>query len=230
MEIMRSNNQAMKAATVKQIQKLDRVAIDEYGMPSIILMENAGRLVAAEVLRQLKRKKNPKVSVICGLGNNAGDGFVVARHLINAGIKAKVYHFGKEKQLKVDALINYRFFKKLRFPIAPIKLSNQGLLPAEISKVDIVVDAIFGAGLNRDIQNPFKSIIEGINSSSAKIISVDIPSGLNGTTGKIYGVCIKANTTVTFSLAKKGFYKNYGPALTGKVIVVDIGIPYACYK
>jgi len=211
-------------ATVKQIQKLDKLAIESFGVPSLSLMENAGGAVAREIINTLKGVKNPFVCVICGSGNNAGDGFVTARHLVNARIKTVVLLIGKGGQLKGDAAVNYRIFKKLKYPIKEVGAVH-ALPVRDIAKADIIVDAIFGVGLNRDILDPFRNIIEAINESGKKIISIDTPSGLDGTSGKIYGICVKADRTVTFSLAKTGFFKKHGPKQTGKVIVVDIGIP-----
>ena len=99
------------------------------------------------------------------------------------------------------------------------------ILDDDLKKSRIIVDAIFGVGLNRDIEGPFKSVIEKINRSKASVISVDVPSGLDATTGKIHGVCVRAKTTVTLSFPKKGFFINEGPRQVGKIIVVDIGIP-----
>lgn len=216
-------------ATVKQIQKLDKLAIESYGIPSLALMENAGGAVAREVINLLEGVKNPSVCVICGLGNNAGDGFVTARHLVNAEIRTVVLLIGKGEQLKGDAAVNYRILKKLKYPITEIRAWRAAPI-WDIKKASIIVDAIFGVGLNRDILDLFKNIIEAINKSGKKVISADTPSGLNGTSGKIYGICVKADVTVTFSLAKTGFFKNQGPKYTGKVVIADIGIPLALQK
>jgi len=210
-----------KTVTVKQIQDLDKIAIEKYGVPSLALMENAGRSVAQEVIKRIKRIKNPLVCIVCGLGNNAGDGFVAARHLINAGIKTKIVLIGKGSQLKHDAAVNYKILKKLKYPI-----KEAVAVPLQdIVRADAIVDAIFGVGLSREILDPFRGVIEAINARSKKVIAVDIPSGLDGTTGKIYGACVRADVTVTFSFIKKGFLKGSGPKHTGKVVVVDIGIP-----
>ena len=223
-------NDMRRPVTVRQIQNLDRIAIERYGIPSIVLMENAGRAVAEEVKKSLRGKKKPRVCVICGLGNNAGDGFVVARHLMNAGIPVKVFLAGKARQLKHDAAVNYRILKRIKCPIIECG-GTRFCDPAEsIARADIVVDAIFGVGLNREITELFRDAIETINRKVKYVIAVDTPSGLDGTTGKIYGVCVKVNKTVTFSLAKAGFFKNHGPRYVGKIIVVDIGIPSRVVK
>lgn len=215
-----------KTVTAKQIQDLDRIAIGRYGVPSLALMENAGRAVAQEVLRRVRRVRRPRVCVVCGLGNNAGDGFVIARHLINAGVNTKIFLAGRGSKLKADAAINYKILKKLKYPIHEAGARRvMPLLRKEITRADAVVDAIFGVGLNREVGEPFRSVIETVNAHARRVVAVDVPSGLDATTGDIYGVCVRAAATVTFSFAKKGFFRRQGPKHAGKVIVVDIGIP-----
>lgn len=218
-----------KAVTVSQIQKIDKTAIERYGIPSIVLMENAGRAVAEEIKKYLRSKRRPRVCVLCGLGNNAGDGFVIARHLANAGIPTRTFLVGKANQLKHDAAVNYRILKKLRYPVSECGGGKSCILldslSRHIARADVVVDAIFGVGLNRQIGQPFRGVMETINRKAKYVVAVDIPSGLDGTTGAMYGVCVKADRTVTFSFSKKGFFKGHGPRQTGKIIIVDIGIP-----
>lgn len=206
------------------MQWLDRFAIERIGIPSLCLMENAGSKAAREIIKDIKRKKNAHACIFCGLGNNAGDGFVIARHLINAGVHAKVFLVGKSNGLKNDALINYRILKKCKYPVVEMAKIDKNI-QKEIKKADILVDALFGTGLSRVIHDPFKSVIEFLNKAKKKIIAIDIPSGLDGTTGEIYGICIKAQKTITFAYAKKGFTQKHGPEVTGKVVVLDIGIP-----
>lgn len=213
-----------RSVSVKQIQNLDRMAIEDFGVPSLVLMENAGRAVAEEVQKILKGRKKAKVCVVCGLGNNAGDGFAAARHLMNAGIAVKIFLIGRGRDLKHDAAVNYGILKKLKYPLIEVG-TVQALPLCDIAGADVVVDAIFGVGLNRGIREPFKSIIEALNRRARRVIAVDIPSGLDGTSGRIYGVCIQAARTVTFSFAKQGFFKGEGPKYAGKITVVDIGIP-----
>ena len=214
----------MKAVSVQQIQELDRMAIEDYGIPSIVLMENAGRQVALEVIRQLKKIKKPSVCVVCGLGNNAGDGFVAARHLINRGIKTRVFLAGKEKLLKDDAAVNDQILKKLKCPIREFQRFDRSMISL-IAAANVVVDAVFGVGLNREVRGLSRAVIEAINQKAKCVVSVDVPSGLDGTTGRIYGVCVRAAATVTFSFAKKGFFCRQGPRYTGKVVVADVGVP-----
>ena len=214
----------MKTVTVKQIQKLDDLAINKYGMPSIALMENAGCKVAEHVIKLLKNNTNARVCVVCGTGNNAGDGFVAARHLINAGIHIDIYMIGEAANLKNDAALNYNILRRLTYPISPVKKVDAGFHKS-IVNADLLIDAIFGVGLNREIKDPFYSVIAAMNQSKKKIIAVDTPSGLDCTTGKIYGICIKARQTVTFSFVKTGHMRLHGPKQAGRIVVADIGIP-----
>jgi len=219
----------LKCVTVKQIQELDKIAIEQYGIPSIVLMENAGRAVAVEILSRLKGQHSKQVSIFCGIGNNAGDGFVVGRYLMNANIPVQIFLIGQPAQLKKDAYLNYQIFRKIGGSIYTITKINH-FVKNKIQQSSLCVDAIFGVGLNRYIQEPFYTIIDYLNHSKKFIIAVDIPSGLNGTTGKIFGICVKAKLTVTFSLPKRGFYLHRASQYTGNVQVVDIGIPKSLMK
>lgn len=217
---------SLRILTTLQIQRLDQIAIRKIGIPSIALMENAGRAVAMEVLRQLKKFSQKRVSIVCGVGNNGGDGFVCARHLINHNVWPQIFLIGNPKNLKDDSAVNDRILRNLKIPVHLVESAAFfKILEDNFKKSKIIVDAIFGVGLNRVIAEPFKTVIEKINSSKPHVISVDVPSGLDATTGKIHGVCVRAKTTVTFSFAKKGFYINEGPRHVGKIVVVDIGIP-----
>jgi hydroxyethylthiazole kinase-like uncharacterized protein yjeF len=215
---------AIKTLTVREIRTLERWAIVKIGIPSLALMENAGRRSAMEVLKKLKGRSRASVVIACGAGNNGGDGFVAARYLSKRGIKLQVFLIGNPNRFKADALANYQAAKKLKIHIKPIQ-DAEGAFRKSLEKADIVVDALFGVGLNRPLQGPYDGIIRAINDSGAYVVAIDIPSGLDGTTGEIYGVCVKADLTVTFSYPKKGFFKRHGPAHTGRLVVADIGIP-----
>lgn len=189
----------------------------------MVLMENAGRAVAREIRKDLKGQRDPKVSIFCGTGNNGGDGFVVARHLLDAGLEVETFLVGQAGQLKADAATNYQILKSYRIPIKEIVRLSPAIRKS-VSQADIVVDALFGVGLNRAITDPCWSVIEALNAGAKRIMAVDVPSGLDATTGKIHGVCVKAYKTVTFTAPKTGFLKNQGPSYIGKVVVADIGI------
>ncbi|HBG61988.1 MAG: NAD(P)H-hydrate epimerase [Omnitrophica WOR_2 bacterium GWF2_38_59] len=212
------------SVTVKQVQKIDDIAINKYGIASIVLMENAGRAVSQEVKRMLPKNKKAKVVIVCGSGNNAGDGLVVARHLNEMDADVKIFMLGGSENLKNDAKINYEIARKLNIQATEVKSVNKAMID-EIKKADVTVDAIFGVGLNRDLAGTFYEAVEVINEFSKKVVSVDIPSGLDGTNGTVYGICVQADKTVTFSLPKKGLLCGQGIKFSGKVVVADIGIP-----
>lgn len=209
-----------KYISVAAAQKIDRLAQERFGIPSIVLMENAGRAVAEEVLAELSLRKNRKVLIVCGHGNNAGDGFVAGRHLINRGVDTEIVLIGGFRALKGDALINEKILKAMKARIRPLK--NFAVFKEKINRAGLIVDAIFGIGIKGEPREPYKTAIDLINSSGVRVVAVDVPSGLDATTGKIPGVAIKAAKTVTFVFPKTGFIKNHGPLCCGKVVVRDI--------
>jgi len=215
----------MRAVTTRRMQELDRWAIKVIGIPSMCLMENAGRSVAEEVKKFLHRSKGKKVSVVVGMGNNGGDGLVAARHLLNSGFRVKIFCVGSPTQMTPDAALNFNIAKKLKIPVkAVFKLSPSALL-RDFGKSHVIIDALFGTGLRRVVVGQYRMLIEAMTISGKPIIAIDIPSGLDGTTGRVWGVAVKARLTVTLACPKKGFIQRDGPRYTGRVICVDIGIP-----
>ncbi|MBU1006114.1 MAG: NAD(P)H-hydrate epimerase [Candidatus Omnitrophica bacterium] len=205
--------------SVREMRELDRRAIEEKGVPAIMLMENAGRSVSDVILDMLGADaRSKKVSVFCGTGNNGGDGFVTARYLAEKGVCVRVYIVGDHFRIKGDPAINLSILEKSRLEIKEIT----SFIDID---ADLIIDAIFGIGLKGDVREPGRDIISGINKKSFPIVSIDVPSGLDADTGEVLGVAIKAGKTVTMQFAKKGFYINEGPEHTGEVLVVDIGIP-----
>ena len=187
----------MKIATREIVREIDRKTIRQYGIPGLILMENAGRAVSNVLLREYPDAK--RISVFCGGGNNGGDGFVIARHLINAGKEVNTYLLRNKNVYKSDAKTNLNALLKISKNIKRLKsdLSNY-------KKSDVIVDAIFGTGLESEVRGSYKKIIEKINSLKTPKISVDLPSGLDSNKGTPLGVCIKAKVTVTFIVPKLG--------------------------
>ncbi|MBF0122219.1 MAG: NAD(P)H-hydrate epimerase [Candidatus Omnitrophica bacterium] len=211
----------MKSAfTALQMKKLDCWTIEEIGIPAICLMENAGRLVADEAVRLLRRKSG-RITIVCGSGNNGGDGLVAARHLFNKGAEVAVLLAGDRARFSDEALINYLAVDKLRIPI--LRPDHKGM--AFLARDVMIIDALFGLGLCREITGHFRDIITAINAATARVISVDIPSGLDATTGKVWGIAVKADLTVTLAHPKRGLYIGDGPKYAGRIKVVDIGIP-----
>lgn len=219
----------MQAVSAKTIQKLDDAAIHHLGIPSLYLMENAGRVSAEKILKYAARSGKSKVCVICGMGNNAGDGFVIARYLFNAGLAVEILHCGPLQKLKKDTRFNYDTSRQLKINIRSFK-NLSPLIERHLCSSQIIVDALFGVGLNRDISTPYKELIEYVNSLSSYVFSVDVPSGIDATTGRICGVAIRANKTITFTRTKTGMMKSDGKNCAGRVTVVDIGIPKTLVK
>ncbi len=208
-----------------QVRAIDHRAIDEFGVPGVVLMENAGR-GAAEVLLSLG-VRGP-VIVCCGKGNNGGDGFVIARHLDLHGITVRILLFAAPEQLTGDAAINYQIVKRAGLPLE-VHGDAGGLGPG-LAAADWIVDALFGTGLAGGVRPPFDQVIDAINASGVKVLAVDIPSGLDCDTGAPLGATIKAQHAVTFVAEKKGFANPASREWTGAVHVVGIGAPRAALQ
>ena len=218
----------VKTVTREEMRELDRKAIEVYEIPGIILMENAGRNVAEEVYKMTDNQNKIKVAVLCGKGNNGGDGFVVARHLHNYGITVGVFLVAKISDIvkDADAGTNLKILLNMKIAIREILLTTEmNNILMELCSYDIIVDALFGTGLSGDVREPFKMLIDGVNNLNRPIVSVDIPSGIDCNNGNILGTAMKATKTVTFAAGKRGFYLGNGPLHTGEIIVTDICIP-----
>jgi hydroxyethylthiazole kinase-like uncharacterized protein yjeF len=198
--------------TAEELGRADRLAV-EGGVASATLMENAGRAVADEVFRRYRDARS--VTVLCGPGNNGGDGFVAARHLVDLGYKVRLGFDGDATNLPEDAAAAVR-----RFPGAREAL-HADILPG----ADVVVDALFGAGLARPIEGKLAMLVEGVNASGIPVIAVDVPSGIDGSTGEVRGVAVRATATVTFFRLKPGHLLLPGRNHCGETSVADIGIP-----
>lgn len=212
----------LKTITAAESKMLDRKAREAYGLSVLMLMENAGRAVAEEVIKAKKKR----VAIFCGKGNNGGDGFVAARHLLAGGISPDLFLAGKTSDVKGDAKVNLDVLLKLKRKIIEVREKNISSLKARVRRYDLIVDAIFGVGLKGSVKGYHKDLIEAINASGAYVISVDIPSGLDADTGKALGSCVRADRTVTFVANKRGMIRGEGPVYCGKVIVKDIGFPF----
>lgn len=209
----------MRTVTAEEMAELDHHAIQDLHIPSLTLMENAGRFVAQEAAKLSPARK---IAVICGKGNNGGDGFVAARYLLELGFDVLVVLIGRVIEVKPDPKINV---ERLKVPINEVvDAASFEVTKPKIAQSDLIIEAIFGIGLNTDLKPPYNSIVTWLNSLGKPILAVDVPSGLNATTGKIMGTAIKAAKTITFSAAKTGFYKTDGPGCVGEVVVADIGI------
>jgi NAD(P)H-hydrate epimerase len=208
-----------------QSRELDRRAIEEFGIPGVVLMENAGRGMA-ELLTRLGIKG--RVVICCGRGNNGGDGFVIARWLDAWKVSTHVMLFCRPEELTGDAAINCRIVQKcgISMSIPPESLDDASFR-RELANADWIVDALFGSGLKGPVRSPYDRIIETINASKVRTLAVDIPSGLDGDTGGPLGATIRATHTATIVASKKGFEQAESRAWTGEVHIIDIGLPRA---
>ena len=203
-----------------QVRDVDRQAIEDFGMLGLVLMENAGRN-SAELLLSLGI--SGPVAICCGKGNNGGDGFVIARHLENAGVKVRVLLCAPASSLKGDAAANFQILARAQTPILvpPFDWAD------ELSGAEWIVDAFLGTGTQGDLREPFLSGIAAINAAGGKVFAVDLPSGLDCNTGQPLGICVRADQTATFVARKIGFDAPGASDWTGEVHVIDIGVPRA---
>jgi NAD(P)H-hydrate epimerase len=210
--------------TCAQMRELDRRAIEEFGVPGVVLMENAGR-GAAELLLGLGCRG--PVLILCGKGNNGGDGFVIARHLENRGIRVRVLLFARPDALTGDAGVNYRIIARSGLSIAVHDGAtvDATALRAEFVEAEWLVDALFGTGLTGALRAPFDGIVAAVNDAGKPVLAVDIPSGLDGDTGQPLGPTVRALHTVTFVAPKQGFARPAAAEWLGRVHVAAIGAP-----
>jgi hydroxyethylthiazole kinase-like uncharacterized protein yjeF len=216
----------MKVATAEQMQELDRKGIEAYRIPGIVLMENAGRGAVEVISNTYPDIQKMRVAIIAGKGNNGGDGFVIARYLLNRGTPVKVFLLADPKVLRGDAETNFQIFSRMKGEIFPIPSSKDyQKVKKELEKFDLLVDAIFGTGLDAEVRGYYREVIDHLNTIRKPIVAVDIPSGLHADTGKPLGKAVRASLTVTFGLPKVGHLISPGADYVGTLKVVDIGLP-----
>jgi hydroxyethylthiazole kinase-like uncharacterized protein yjeF len=213
----------MKVVTAEQMRELDRRAINEFGIPGAVLMENAGRAVVEVMAREYGPLAGQRVAVFCGTGNNGGDGFVIARYLRLVGAEATVMLFGNPDALKADARIHYEVFRSLNAgsmqPAASVE-------PGNLSEFDLFVDALLGTGIKDAPRDNYAQAIAALNAAGRPVISVDVPSGLNSDTGATPGETVRASQTVTFAYPKLGLFLSSGAECVGRLHVADIGFDW----
>ncbi|NLB18840.1 MAG: NAD(P)H-hydrate dehydratase [Syntrophomonadaceae bacterium] len=216
----------MKIVSAQEMRGIDQRAIQEYGISSLILMENAGVRVVEVANTFLENKSNPLVAVVAGKGNNGGDGLVVARHLINSGARVEIFVSGNLQEMTPDCQVNYEILMKMRASIY--------LLPAEeaISQLtisalaaDLIIDAMYGISFHGRLGEDDARIVSILNRSGKPIVAIDIPSGVEADSGKVFGEAIRAAWTVTLALPKMGILVEPGRSHAGRVTVADISIP-----
>ena len=234
--------------TRDEVRAFDSWAINTLGIPGMVLMENAGRSCAELIKDKLKDVAGPKacppysftlrratenglgrrVCIFCGTGNNGGDGYVIARVLINSGFKVVVVVCGDRNKIKGDAKLNLDILERLGQRIERLNLRDSdiaGQVGAFAADADMLVDSLFGTGLGGQLSDEYKQLIESVNSRNCPILAVDIPSGLDCDSGQPLGAAIRATYTVTFVAVKKGFTTGSTASLhTGEIFVASIGV------
>lgn len=208
----------------EKMQQADNITINDYGVPSIVLMENAA-LSVLNVIENEFRKIN-KIAILCGKGNNGGDGLALARHLYNRNYEVQIYLFSKPNELKGDPKINYNICKKMGIPVKNV-VNEKNFLEVfpELFEFPLIVDALFGTGLSKPLEGFWENVINAVNSIPSTKVSIDIPSGLDSSTSKVIGPAIIADLTVTFGAYKIAHIFPPSSNYCGKVIMCDIGIP-----
>jgi NAD(P)H-hydrate epimerase len=219
----------MKILSVEEMRKLDNLYINEFGIPQSVLMENAS-LGAFEILKKNKLHLSKNIVVLCGIGNNGGDGMALARKIFSFNKNISILFTGDPEKLKEAALMNFKVANAIGIPWKIIKEENIKEIKEGILEADMIIDAIFGTGLDREIRGIIGELIDTVNLSSAKIVSLDIPSGLNGNNGCVMGRCIEAHHTISFGTLKYGHLIEKGRKFCGKLYNCNLSIPKSLIK
>jgi hydroxyethylthiazole kinase-like uncharacterized protein yjeF len=217
----------VKLVKASEMRTLDQLATSQFGIPGLLLMENAGLKVVEAIREMLARTVAGKpVLILAGRGNNGGDGLVAARHLANAGADLKLFLLGAPEEYRGDAKVNFEIIKRMQLKY--FLLREEKDLPAlkiALRGAEVVVDAIYGTGFRGRLGNHEAAVVAAVNGSGRPVLAVDIPSGLEADTGQVRGECIRARLTVTFALPKVGQLLEPGAGYVGELRVVDISIP-----
>ena len=216
----------MRILNAAQMREADRVTVEDIGIPSLVLMENAGRQVVAAIESAYEARLEGRVAVLCGRGNNGGDGFVVARTLVQRGIDAAVFVVGAVADIHGDARTNLDILGRLGVTVVEIGDEQTWELHfSEISQCSLIIDAIFGTGLKSALAGMMETVVADVNASGIPIVAIDLPSGLSADTPHLIGDCVDASMTVTLAAPKLPLVLPPGEAHAGDVVIADIGIP-----
>jgi NAD(P)H-hydrate epimerase len=208
------------------MREADRRTIEDIGIPSLVLMENAGRQVVAAMESAFQDLADRRVAIVCGKGNNGGDGFVVARTLQHRGIDVSVFVVGRIADIRGDARVNIEILGRLGITVVEIVDEGQWELHfSEISDHDLIVDALFGTGLKSALSGIYETVVADINAAAIPVVSIDLPSGMSADTCDLLGDCIDATMTVTLGAPKLPLLLPPAESKSGDVVIADIGIP-----
>ncbi len=216
----------MKLLTAAQMRKLDETAIKDMGIPGIVLMENASRGLFKVISNEMAPLDGKYALIVCGKGNNGGDGFAVARYLLNAGATPEVVLGAKPADIKGDAKTNMEICVRMGIPVISITEAKKlSPLRNRVKKADLLVDALLGTGVKGEVKPFYLKIIKAINNADCPVFAVDVPSGISVDEGRVYNGAVEADHTATFGAAKIGLFVHPAAEKAGSVYVVDIGIP-----
>jgi ADP-dependent NAD(P)H-hydrate dehydratase / NAD(P)H-hydrate epimerase len=216
----------MRVLNSAQMKEADRRTIDEIGIPSLVLMENAGRQAVAAMEAMYSDLLERQIAVLCGRGSNGGDGFVVARTLVQRGIDVSVFLFGRVSEVRGDARTNLEILGRLGVTVVEVADSQAWELHfSEVSNCTLIVDAIFGTGLNAPLTGLIESVVADVNASAIPVVSIDLPSGLSADSPDPIGPSIEAGLTVTLGAPKLPLVLPPGETRAGDIVIADIGIP-----
>jgi NAD(P)H-hydrate epimerase len=220
---------SVPVATCDEIRAFDRYAIEELGIPGIVPMENAGRQIADAARAMLRDLKGRRVLVLAGCGNNGGDGFVVARHLAMDGLAVEAALLARREHVQGDARTNLDILEAMGLAVSVLDGPPDAVvrqLEPMLERADLVIDGLLGTGTQGEVREPYASIIAAVNAAGRPVLAIDIPSGLDGDTGRPLGPTIRARRTVTMVAMKIGFQNPEAAAYTGTVVLADIGVPF----
>ena len=215
-----------KIITGTQMQELDRRTIGEARIPARVLMDRAGSGLVAALEQAFGSTQGKRVIILCGKGNNGGDGFVAARLLHRRGTQVQVLMMSPASELSRDAAVMYRQFVRTAGKSAVHLYTSKSLVSSLLRESDLIIDALLGTGLSSDVTAHYADAIDCINEAGRPVVAADLPSGLHADTGAILGRAVRASLTVTFGLPKLGLYQSHGVDLAGSVSLIDIGIPH----
>ncbi|KLU60209.1 bifunctional NAD(P)H-hydrate repair enzyme Nnr [Peptococcaceae bacterium CEB3] len=225
----------MRVVNSEQMRQIEERAIKDYGIPSLLLMENAALAVVREIRTHFADLGAPdlkghKAVVLVGKGNNGGDGLAVARHLVLLGMGVTVFLFSPPEDFRGDAALNLRLYQGTGAKFFVVRGDRQHLTRLALNQAEVIVDAIYGTGFKGALSPFAREYVEQVNQASAWVISVDIPSGVEAGSGNVSGAAVRAEETVTFGLPKLGHYLGDGPDFTGKLVVDPISIPETYFE
>jgi hydroxyethylthiazole kinase-like uncharacterized protein yjeF len=218
----------MRLVKASEMKEMDRLAIEGFGIPGAVLMENAARGASRVFLAHFAPPANCRVLILCGRGNNGGDGYVMARYLSGAGFKMTVLVLAELKLISGDAFLNLEILRRMGIDVQEVPTEGQWKRKRRLlNGADFVIDGLLGTGLNSPVRGFYAQVIEDVNSSGKPVTAIDIPSGLNADSGQVMGVAPQADLTVTFGFPKIGHLVYPGAGLVGRLVRIDIGIPDA---